>query len=46
MPSTADIMQMNNDIYGEMLQSYDLSTDQARRNAIFEVNQQIVLNGL
>jgi len=37
---------MNNDIYGEMLQSYDLSTDQARRNAIFEVNQQIVLNGL
>ena len=35
-----------NDIYQNMLSAYDLSTDQARRNATFEVNQQIILAGL
>ena len=29
-----------------MLSAYDLTTDQARRNATFEVNQQVVLAGL
>jgi len=37
---------MNNGLYGEMLQGHDLSTDQARRNATIEVNQQILLKGL
>ena len=35
-----------NDIYQKMLSNYDLSTAQQRRNAVFEVNQQIVLAGL
>lgn len=35
-----------NDIYQEMLSAYDLNTHQARTNAIFEVNQQIILAGL
>lgn len=35
-----------NDIYQNMLSAYDLSTVQARRNAKFEVNQQIILAGL
>lgn len=35
-----------NDIYQNMLSAYDLSTDQAKRNATFEVNQQIILAGL
>ena len=35
-----------NDIYQNMLSAYDLSTDQSRRNATFEVNQQIILAGL
>lgn len=35
-----------NQIYQDMLSTYDLSTDQARRNATFEVNQQIILAGL
>lgn len=35
-----------NDIYKKMLSDYDLSTAQQRRNAVFEVNQQIVLAGL
>lgn len=35
-----------NDIYQKMLSDYDLSTEQQRRNAVFEVNQQIVLAGL
>ena len=35
-----------NDIYQKMLSDYDLSTAQQRRNAVFEVNQQIVLAGL
>lgn len=37
---------MNNDIYNSMLSVYDLSTLQHRRNATFEVNQQIILAGL
>ena len=35
-----------NDIFNTMLKDYDQSTAQARRNAIFEVNQQIILSGL
>lgn len=35
-----------NDIYTNMLSAYDLSTDQALRNATFEVNQQVILAGL
>lgn len=35
-----------NDIYSNMLSAYDLSTDQAHRNATFEVNQQVILAGL
>lgn len=37
---------MNNMIYDEMLRDYDLTSDQARRNAIIEVNQQVALAGL
>lgn len=32
---------MKNEIYDNMLSAYDLSTEQKRRNAIFEVNQQV-----
>lgn len=35
-----------NEIYDNMLSAYDLSTEQQKRNAIFEVNQQIILAGL
>ncbi len=35
-----------NDIYAAMLAPYDLSTEDKKRNAYFEVNQQIVLAGL
>lgn len=35
-----------NDIYQAMLSAYDTSTSQGRRNAIFEVNQQVILAGL
>lgn len=35
-----------NDIYQNMLSAYDLTTDQALRNATFEVNQQVILAGL
>lgn len=35
-----------NEIYQKMLSQYDMSTEQKKRNAIFEVNQQIVLAGL
>ena len=35
-----------NDIYSEMLSAYDLSTEQRRRNAVYEISQQIVLSGL
>ena len=34
------------DIIQNMLSAYDLSTDQAVRNATFEVNQQVILAGL
>jgi len=37
---------MKNDIYHNMLSAYDLSTEQQKRNAIFEVNQQVILAGL
>lgn len=37
---------MKNEIYDNMLSAYDLSTEQQRRNAIFEVNQQVILAGL
>lgn len=37
---------MRNGIYNDMLSAYDLSTEQQRRNAIFEVNQQVILAGL
>ncbi len=35
-----------NEVYQKMLSQYDMSTEQKKRNAIFEVNQQIVLAGL
>ena len=35
-----------NELYEKMLSAYDQSTDAARRNAIYEVSQQIVLAGL
>ena len=35
-----------NELYEKMLSVYDQSTDTARRNAIYEVSQQIVLAGL
>ena len=37
---------MNNEIYKQMLSGYDLTTTQQQRNAIFEVNQQVILAGL
>ena len=37
---------MNNEIYDSMLSRYDLTTEQNKRNAIFEVNQQVILAGL
>lgn len=37
---------MKNEIYDNMLSVYDLSTEQQKRNAIFEVNQQVILAGL
>jgi predicted nucleotidyltransferase component of viral defense system len=37
---------MKNEMYDQMLSSYDLTTTQHRRNAAFEVNQQIILAGL
>lgn len=35
-----------NNIYQTMLSAYDTSTSQNKRNAIFEVNQQVILAGL
>lgn len=35
-----------NEIYRNMLSGYDLLTEQSRRNAAFEVNQQVILAGL
>lgn len=37
---------MNNGIFDAMLSAYDLSTEQKKRNAVFEVNQQVILAGL
>ena len=37
---------MKNEIYDNMLSRYELTTEQQKRNAIFEVNQQIILAGL
>lgn len=37
---------MENEIYNRMLSGYDLTDTAKRRNAIFEVNQQIILAGL
>ena len=37
---------MYNEIYNSMLQGYPMDTDQQRRNAVFEVNQQVILAGL
>ena len=37
---------MDNEIYDNMLARYDVSDTTKRRNAIFEVNQQIILAGL
>lgn len=37
---------MDNEIYDRMLSQYDLSDTTKHRNAIFEVNQQIILAGL
>ena len=37
---------MSNEIYNSMLQGYPMDTDQQRRNAVFEVNQQVILAGL
>lgn len=35
-----------NEIYSQMLSAYEQTTDQQKRNATFEVNQQIILAGL
>ena len=37
---------MKNEIFDNMLSRYDLTTEQQKRNAIFEVNQQVILAGL
>ena len=37
---------MIENVYDTMLSAYDITTEQKRRNAIFEVNQQIILAGL
>lgn len=37
---------MRNEIYDNMLSAYDMTTEQRKRNAIFEVNQQVILAGL
>ena len=37
---------MENEIFGNMLSRYDLITEQHKRNAIFEVNLQMILAGL
>ena len=35
-----------NEIYSQMLSAYEQTTEQQKRNATFEVNQQIILAGL
>ena len=37
---------MKNEIFDNMLSRYDITTEQHKRNAIFEVNQQMILAGL
>lgn len=37
---------MRNELFNQMLSAYDLTTEQQKRNASFEVNQQIILAGL
>lgn len=37
---------MSNDLFNQMLSVYDQTTEQQKRNAIFEVNQQVILAGL
>ena len=37
---------MKSDIFENMLSRYDLTTEQRKRNAIYEVNQQVILAGL
>lgn len=37
---------MKNGIFEQMLSSYDLSSETKRRNAVYEVNQQLILAGL
>ena len=37
---------MKNEIFDTMLSRYDLTTEQHKRNATFEVNQQVILAGL
>ena len=37
---------MKNEIFDSMLSQYDLTTEQNKKNALFEVNQQIILAGL
>ena len=37
---------MRNEVYDSMLSRYDVTTEQNKRNAIFEVNQQVILAGL
>ena len=37
---------MKNEIYDNMLSAYGVTTEQDRRNAIFEANQQVILAGL
>ena len=37
---------MKNEVYDNMLSVYGATTEQERRNAIFEVNQQVILAGL
>ncbi|MBP8935065.1 MAG: nucleotidyl transferase AbiEii/AbiGii toxin family protein [Prevotella sp.] len=37
---------MSNEIFNQMLSAYEQTTEQQKRNAIFEVNQQVILAGL
>ncbi len=37
---------MKNEIYSSMLSAYDATTEQEKHNAMFEVNQQVILAGL
>ncbi len=37
---------MSNQIFNQMLSAYEQTTEQQKRNAIFEINQQVILAGL